>query len=78
MSKYDKKMQVQVSSPNSFEHFRERYYQEFYDFYDMTIFLEEVYKVAKVLIRKKLKKLSKDEKKIEELLAEGKYQLVGE
>ena len=39
-TKYEKSDKKMILNPNSFEHFRDRFYQEFYDFYDMTILLE--------------------------------------
>ena len=33
------KAEKRVQFPNNYEHFRERYYQEFYDFYDTTALL---------------------------------------
>ena len=46
---------------NSFENFRDRYYYEFYDFFNTTAFLEEIYKIIRGLVKKKLKQFIKDE-----------------
>lgn len=45
---------------NSYENFRQRFYYEFYDFYDTTFFLEETFRVIKSLIKKKLKSYIKN------------------
>ena len=66
------KMNIQKSdkiatNPNSYENFRDRYYYEFYDFFNTTAFLEEIYRIIKSLIRKKLKQYVKDDEKLEKL-----------
>ena len=75
LSKYEKKVQV---NPNSYEHFKERYYQQFYDFYDVTIMLEEIFRIVKGLVKKKLKKLSREETFIESLLQTPKGVVIGQ
>ena len=49
--KNDKKVQ----NVNSYENFRERYYQEFYDFYSTSACLDEIFKIVKLLVKKRLK-----------------------
>ena len=62
--KNDKK----VPNVNSFQNFKERYYQEFYDFYNTTAFLEEVFKIVKSLVKKRLKKAKIPERRIDKLV----------
>jgi uncharacterized protein YfeS len=45
-------MEKRTSHPNAFENFKERYYLDFFDFYDSTSFLSDVYHNVKHLIRK--------------------------
>lgn len=45
-------MEKRTSHPNSFEHLRERYYMDFYDFYDSTGLISDIYNNVKHLIRK--------------------------
>lgn len=46
-----------IPNVNSYENFRDRFYYQFYDFYNTTFFLEEVFRVVKGLVKKKLKAL---------------------
>ena len=61
------KGEKKMANPNSYENFRERFYHEFYDFYSTTAFLEEIFKIIRTLIRKRLRKGSKNEQEILEL-----------
>ena len=61
-----------VLNPNSYENFKERFYQEFYDFYNTTAFLEDIFKIVKMLVKKRLKLAKVSEDYIEELVDEKK------
>jgi uncharacterized protein YfeS len=45
-------MEKRTSHPNSFEHLKERYYLDFFDFYDSTGLIGDIYNNVKHLIRK--------------------------
>lgn len=62
------KSEKRVANPNSYENFRERFYHEFYDFYSTTAFLDEIFKIIRALIRKRLSRASRNDQEILELI----------